>query len=132
MDSQPLVNEQIDAGAELVEKFDKWMPVTAAFWAKMADESQWTLFIASKGIDGADVGQGYAEVLRLTKAMQSPYLDPFQVKLVGADHPLARSVVEIHQRYPGASPVRFGGPTLGGQAIDGAYLYAFHPPVVTS
>lgn len=132
MDTPPLVNEQIDAGAELVEKFDKYLPVSASFWVKLSDDSNWTLFIASAKLDGKKLGEAYGEILRLATSMQNAYIDPFQVKLISGTHPLTRSVMEVHQRYPGALPIRFNGPMLGGQGIDGAYLYPLQPPVAAS
>ena len=38
----------------------------------------------------ASVDRGYKEVLRRVKEMRTPYFDPFQVKLIQDDDPLAR------------------------------------------
>jgi hypothetical protein len=39
--------EEIDAGAELVREFEKYAPVTVAFWLKESDDEHRHLYIAS-------------------------------------------------------------------------------------
>ncbi len=123
MDQGPLVAEETDAGAELVRQFDKYSPVKAAFWVKGSDEGRWYLYIASDQFDDRNLDVAYGEILRLAGQMASPYLDPFQVKLIASSDPLAKAVSEIHQRYPGHSATRFGGKNLGGMGVEGAFIY---------
>jgi len=125
-----LVNEQIDAGADLVERFDKFLPVKVAFWVKPADEESWSLYIAADRVKQEGVAAGNREIVRICQDINSPYLDMFQVKLISTDHPLARAVLDVHRRYPGKLPIRYGGRMLGGISIDGAYLYP--APVVAT
>jgi hypothetical protein len=123
MDQNTLVAAEVDAGAELVARFDKYMPVSVAFWLKPTENSPWSLYIASERMDDTTLDRGYGEVLRLAGEMQTPYLDPFQVKLTRADDPLVRAVLDIHRRYPGRLPIRYGGTSLGGLSVDGVYVY---------
>jgi len=115
--------EEIDAGAELAREFDKYEPVEAAFWLKASDEDHRFLYIASERIDDTNFDVAYGEVLRLADKMQSIYLDPFRVKLISADDPLAKAAVDIHKRFPGRRPTRFGGMTFGGISVDEVYIY---------
>ncbi len=123
MDQESLVSELVDAGAELVRRFDCYMPVAAAFWLKPAGDERWWLYIASERIDGTSFDLGYGEILRLASEIRDPSLDPFRVKLIGIDDALARGVLDLYRRYPGRLPTRYGGPILGGVGIDGAYIY---------
>jgi hypothetical protein len=123
MDRESLVIEEADAGSELVRRFHSSMPVEAAFWIKSVDDGRWTLYIASNRIDEKTFDHGYGEVLRLAQEMNNPYIDPFQVKLVRADDPLALAAREIHRRYPGNLATRFGGKEFGGMAVEGVYIY---------
>ena len=111
-----LVNEQIDAAGELVEQFDKFMPVIAAFWVKAADERSWSLYIAAQRVKQEGVARGNREIVRICQSINSPYLDLFQVKLVSADHPLARGVLDIHRRYPASFPFVMARPRSAGSA----------------
>ena len=43
MDQGPLVTEQIDAGAKLVNDFDRRTPLQAAFWLKESEVGEWYL-----------------------------------------------------------------------------------------
>ncbi len=123
MDQVPLVIEEKDAGAELVRRFHETMPVKAAFWLQTEASSQWYLYIASEAIDDTTLDRGYREVSQLTRSMPTPYLDPFHVKLIGADHPLARAALDIHRRYPGSSATNFDGMSFGGIGVEGVYIY---------
>ncbi len=129
MDHGPLVEKEADAGAELVRELDKVYPVKAAFWLKASDEEQRHLYIASESIDGATIVAAYREVLRLAKTLKSDGLDPFRVKLIGAQNPLAEAAMEINNRFPGTMATRLGGTTFGGISVDDVYIY---PPALTS
>ncbi len=124
MDQGPLVREEIDAGGELTREFDKYAPVMVAFWLKASDDEYRYLFIASDQINDTNFDLAYREVLRLTSKMNSLYLDPFRVKVIGADDPLAKAAVDIHQRFPGIFPTRFGGKMFGGISVDDVFIYS--------
>ncbi|MFI5459631.1 MAG: hypothetical protein ACHRXM_29760 [Isosphaerales bacterium] len=125
MDQGTLVIEEAekDAGRDLIDRISETRPVKLAFWLKPAESGKWFLYIAAEGIDDSNVDRGYKEVLRRVKEMRTPYFDPFQVKLIQGDNPLARAVMEVHQRYPGSLAINYKGSYLGGMSIEGAYLY---------
>jgi len=113
-----------NAGRDLIDRIGKTRPVQLAFWLKPAESRQWYLYIVAEGIDDSNVDQGYREVLRHFQEMPTtPYLDPFQVKLIQDDDPLARAVMEVHRRWGGWHPINYNGRNLGGMSIEGAYLY---------
>ncbi|MEK6257673.1 MAG: hypothetical protein AABP62_03550 [Planctomycetota bacterium] len=132
MDHWPLVIEEIDAGAELVREFDKYEPVVTAFWLKASDEDQRFLYIASDGINDTNFDVAYGEVLRLVEKMQTSYLDPFRVKLVGGDDPLARASTDIQKRFPGKLGTHFGGKSFGGVSVDDVFIYPLPFPMPVS
>ena len=123
MDHGPLVSEEIDAGAELARGFAAHRPVEAAFWLKASDDEHRYLYLASDRIDDANLRAAYGEILRLASTMQSPYLDPFRVKLVGSGDPLAKAASEINERFPSRLGTRLGGQPFGGTIIDDAFIY---------
>jgi hypothetical protein len=118
-----LVSEETDAGAELVRRLDSDIPVQAAFWVKDSEEGRWYLYIASDQIDDKNVKVAYGEVLRLAARIDSPYLDPFQVKLIPTSDPLAQAALSLHRRYPGTVATRLGGQNFGGSGVEGVYIY---------
>jgi hypothetical protein len=132
MDQGPLVIEEIDAGAKLAREFDRFEPVKAAFWLKASDEEQRYLYLASDQIDDTNFDVAYREVLRLADQLRSPYLDPFRVKVIGGDDPLAQAAVEINRRFPGPMPTRFGGKVFGGISVEDVYVYPSPLPVTAS
>jgi hypothetical protein len=123
MDQSALVIEEIDAGADFLREFDKYEPVKAAFWLKSSDEDSRYLYIASERIDDKNFDVAYGEVLRLANQLRSPYLDPFRVKLINIDDPLAKAATDVLTRYPGRMPTRYGGKSFGGTSVDDVYIY---------
>jgi hypothetical protein len=56
--------------------------------------------------------------------MPEPFwIDPFEVKLISPTNPLAKDVLGVQARQPRKYPMRFGGTRLGGETIEGPYLY---------
>src|SRR5260370_31574598 len=101
MDQGPLVSEQIEAGAGLLGEFRKYVPVQTAFWLKESEEGEWYLYVVSDQITDDNFDVAYGEVARLAGTIEDPWFDPFQVKLIGQDDPLARAVADLYRRYAG-------------------------------
>jgi hypothetical protein len=120
---------QIEAGARLVNEFDSYAPVRAAFWLKDADQGRWYLYLASEKIDDSNFDLAYGEVIRLTSKSPTPWLDPMQVKVISAESRLAKDVLAVLTHYPAGTPVRYGGALLGGVYVADAYLYPTPAPV---
>lgn len=130
MDQGPLVSEQIEAGAELANEFEKYKPLQAVFWLKASEDGQWFLYLASDQIEDSNVREAYGEVLRILRPKSHVWLDPFQVKVIGTENPLARDVLDIQQKYPASLPTRLRNRMLGGLSIEEAYIYSL--PIATS
>jgi hypothetical protein len=123
MDTNPLVTEEADAGADLIQRFHNYMPVEAAFWLNPSEDGKWALYIASPAIDDGKYDPGFREVLRLVREMRTSYIDPFQVRLIGSDDPLAKAAIEMNQRFPGPIPTRLRGKSFGGIPVEEVYIY---------
>ncbi len=123
MDSGPLVSEQIEAGARFLSEFHKYLPVQAAFWLKEAEEGAWDLYVVSDQITDDNIDVAYGEVLRIAGAIQEPWFDPFQVKLLGQEDPLAKAVLDVQRRYPGRTPIRLHARPFGGVSVEEVYVY---------
>lgn len=123
MDQGPLVREQIDAGARFLAEFDKYYPVRAAFWLKESEEGHWYLYVASDRITDENFDVAYEEVLRVAGHLKDPWFDPFQVKVIGAEHPLAQAALERLRHYPGRMSSRLNGEGFGGVSVEEIYLY---------
>src|SRR2546425_13369387 len=101
MDQGPLVTEQIDAGAKLINEFDKYKPVQAAFWVKESVDGQWYLYLASDQIDDSNFDLAYGEILRMLGSGPHLWLDPFQVKVIGVEDQMTKAVLDLMHKYPG-------------------------------
>jgi hypothetical protein len=130
MDQGPLVSEQITAGARFLREFQQYVPVQVAFWLKDNDDGTWSLYVASDEITDDNFDVAYGEVVRIAGIVRDPGFDPFQVKVIGADHPLAKAVWELQQRYPGRT--RFHGTRLVGVSAAEVYLYPSPIPAPAS
>ncbi|MEI8374788.1 MAG: hypothetical protein WCJ35_18345 [Planctomycetota bacterium] len=123
MDQGPLVMQQIDAGARFVREFAKYTPLQSAFWLKGTADNEWYLYVAGDQINDSNFAVAYGEVTRITTKIPDPWLDPFQIKVVGASKPVAKAVLQIQEQYPGMLPTRYHGPPLGGLCIEEVYIY---------
>jgi hypothetical protein len=129
MDQGPLVIDKIDAGARFLGEFQKYMPVQAAFWLKESDEKEWWLYVASDKITDDNFDVVYGEVFRIAGELRDPLFDPFEVKLLGADDPLAKAALDIHRRFPARMATRFHGKMFGGLLVEEGYIYPSLIPV---
>lgn len=126
MDQAPLVMDEIDAGEEFIKRLHAYRPVKAACWLREADGGERYLYVALDGLTDANADIAYGEVFRITGQMKDHYLDPFRVKVISPDDPIAKAVMDIYQRFPARIPTRFNGAVLGGIAVAEVYIY---PPL---
>jgi hypothetical protein len=124
MDQGPLVDDQIDAGAKFLGEFRKYNPIQSAFWLKESDEGEWSLYVASDQITDDNFDVKYGDVLRIAGQLGDPLFDPFQVKLIGADDPLAKAASDMNRRFPGPVATRFHGQVFGGLPVEEVYIYS--------
>jgi hypothetical protein len=132
MDQDPLVSEQIDAGARFLSEFAKYVPVRAAFWLKESEGRAWYLYVMSDQITDENFDLGYGEVVRIAHTMRDPWFDMMQVKLIGEDDPLGKDVENVRRRLPGRGRVGLHGDTCGGQAVEEVYIYPSPIPAPVS
>jgi hypothetical protein len=130
VDNGPLVKEEIDAGRELVRRLDQYRPVKAAFWLRESDDPHRYLYLASERSDAYPDDLSYDEMRRVEDELQSPDIDPFRIKVVGADHPLVRDAVETAEQFPASMGRRDGGRTFGNLFADDLYIYPLPLPAV--
>ena len=126
MDQGRLVNEEIEGGAELARRFDDFAPVKAVFWLKASDSPYRYHYIASDHINDSNFDIAYGEILRLGRQIQSPSINPFRVKVVNSQEPVAKAAVDINQRFGGKKAIRLSEELFGGMSVDDVYIY---PPL---
>lgn len=126
MDKAILVDEQIVAGREFAEAFNASYAVDVLFWLNPAESSEWKLYLASQAISDNNVDQAYREVLELVGSGKQMWLDAFQIKLISSGDALAKKAKEIRDRHHAPLVTRYGGSSLAGIPVDGAYIY---PPL---
>ncbi len=126
MDPMPLVTDEIEAGAEFLRRLDALRPVTTACWLREDDESESYLNVSLEGLTEGTVKSSYDLVRRAVNDMKERYFDPFRVRLITPDDPVAKSVADIYRRYPGRTPSRWDAGGFGGLPATELYIY---PPL---
>ena len=136
MDQVTVVNEQIESGKQLIDKLnDDRFEVQVAFWARLTDEEKWYLYLASPFVDDNGPTEAYRRVFDVMRTMSDLWVDPFDVRVIGVNDSLTQGALSVTKPkvsnspfavptprpYPGMT--RFGGSTLGGISIVGAYIY---------
>ncbi len=115
---------QIDGGKALVESLrDMGFDVTVSGWTKSGEEGDWYLYIASKDVDDHGLADAYRTVYIAIKGHPEFGIDPFEVKLVGHQNPIAMDLLDI--RGPGAARIatRSRRPKLGHMSVEETYVY---------
>ena len=126
MDTSPLVRDEIDAGREFLKQLDAFKPVVAACWLREDEDAERYLYVALDGLTQDQIRVAYGEVSRITQAMKDIYVDPFRVKLITPDHPVAKAVMELYRRHSGRIPTPLNGRSLAGVPATEVYIY---PPL---
>lgn len=118
----PLVKEQTEAGAKFLGEFQKYYPVRAAFWLYDSEDGGWRLYVASDKITDRNFDVACGKAVRAARAINDPWFDVFLVKVIGADHRLAKAAVEALRRYPMRGPGRFPCSKFAPN-VEGVFLY---------
>jgi hypothetical protein len=130
MDQEPLVNEQIEAGRKFIEELDKFIPVRAAFWLKVGDDSGRYLYIASDEITDENIKVAYGAVGKVSQTIDDPNLDVFQVKLVGVNDRFARAALDLYKQTKARISTYVRSGSFGGMSVEGVYVYP--PPIAAA
>ena len=122
MDQESLVKDQIDAGQRFLGEFEKYSPVKFAGWLKETEGGRWYLYVISDSINDSDVNIAYGRVLQIVNAMEKPRLDPFRIRIVGANTSIAAQVMRLQQSLT-TSTTPAPWHESSGRGIDDAYVY---------
>ena len=123
MDQGPLVSEQVEAGAKLLPEFEKYAPLSTAFWLKDSDTGNWQLWLVSPKISDRNFDLGYGEVIRIARTMTYPVIDPMQVYMARGKEKEVKAVLAEQARRGGAHPFRLRQEIAGGAYFEEAYVY---------
>jgi hypothetical protein len=130
MDTVTLVENQIDDGQRLLDQLvNKGVAVRAACWVKAVDEDRWSLSIITPAIDEKGPAAAYREVLSVLRSLGKVWITTSDITLIGEQHPFARDVLGLQERFPDATWLR--QPQLDGMGADELYLYSLGKVPVT-
>jgi hypothetical protein len=130
MDPITLVGDQIVDGMKLIHKLNaEGVQVDAACWIKHPDADKWYLYVATPLVDRGD-REAYRRLHEIVRAMPMPFwIDPFQIRLIASGHSIAKAITALYQGRNSVLPARYRETSLGGEAVEEAYVY---PPEVTA
>ncbi|SIO62656.1 hypothetical protein SAMN05444166_7111 [Singulisphaera sp. GP187] len=127
MDSNALVEFQIDAGQRLIRQLvQDEFEVRAAFWVKTTEEGLWFLYISTPLIEQRGLAEAYRGLQASLQRLQGIPLSLSDIKLIGGTNPITRDVLSILSRHPSRLALRYGGKQLGSMTIEEAYVYPEH------
>lgn len=136
MDQDAVVSEQIISGKRLIEALEAdGFEVRIAFWATPTDDEKCYLYLASPVVEEQGPAAAYRSVNRVLRTTPNLWIEPLEVRLIGLSDSIAKAALAVTEPkvpdnpfavqnakpYPGMT--RFGGCTLGGLSVDGAYIY---------
>jgi hypothetical protein len=123
MDTIMLVENQIDDGRKFLDHLGRErFPVLAACWVKPTEEDRWSLYVVTPLVDEKGAAAAYREAYRILRSLGPLWVTDSEVKLIGAEHPVAMDVFSILRKHPGMTPIRWRGPLLfRGTPIEDVY-----------
>lgn len=124
MDQNPLVNEEIEGGREVIAIFEQIKPLKVAFWLKSADDEFRYLYLASDEIEGMGRRVDYEQLIHLMNAKPLLQIDPFRIKLISSENLLAHAAIELQSKFNIAT--RVARRQFGDVYAEDAYIY---PPL---
>jgi hypothetical protein len=124
MDQATLVEHQIDDVPRLIDQLKgDTFDVKAAFWLYTSEADQWFLYLVSDVVDRVGTTEAYKIVYRSMRQLTDLWINPFEVKLIGPDDPIAKAVMEMRANMRAPLPTRVRGSKLGEIYIENAYIY---------
>src|SRR5208283_2448034 len=125
-----------DSGKQLIDALAaEGFEVRVAFWAKPTEVGKWFLYLASTFVDDRGPAAAYRLVQKTLRKTPGLWIDPFEIRVIGMNDTLTEAVLEtikpkvpdspfaVRNPKPFPGMTRFGGGTLGGMSVDGAYIY---------
>jgi hypothetical protein len=122
MAQSSLVNDRVDSGARFLRRFGDIFPIKAAAWMQNGESKLWYLYVASDAIDPMKVGSAYGEVFHAFQDLEDLTFDPFQVKLLRPNDPVARQLLAIRGSLRN-TPTVFQSIYVGGELMEEGYIY---------
>ena len=116
---------QIEGGKALVSTLrDAGFDVTVSGWTKATEEGDWCLYIASKDVEERGIAQAYRTVYETIQANPKIDIDPFEVKLIERQNPIAKDLLDIRGAAVARVATRSRRPKLGHMSVEDTYVYA--------
>jgi hypothetical protein len=131
MDTDTLVEKSHDEVRMLVEELPRrGFPVSAALWVKMSENEKWYFYIVSPVVDEAGLREAYGRMQPLVREMQTFWIEPLKIHLIGPSDPIASGVLAYLARLPRlrVSPIPWRGMWLGDKSVLAAYIYPVPVP----
>ncbi|MFO0810653.1 MAG: hypothetical protein U0746_18655 [Gemmataceae bacterium] len=125
MEPEILVDTRLAACETIVRELNrKGFPVVDASWLKETDGKRWYLYLVSPVVDAKGSLAAYDELGQLFRDVAPAWVGPFDVKLVGTGHRVAKTIAELSHRYPVPGGARFREEVVfGGVPVDEALVY---------
>ena len=119
-----LAPQQLDDGRRFVQRFAAdGNSLKAAFWAIMAEEGMWFLYLVNDVIDGAGPVAAYRQVRNSLQKLGDSWISGADIKVISPKDPVALDILAFMTVYPGRMPTWLGSRELGMEAVEQVYIY---------
>ena len=124
MDQTILVNRRLEDVPRLMSQLEAAnFEVKTAFWLYTSESGQWFLYIVSDVVDKDGGIVAYGRAYGVMRQLTDLRINPFEVKLIGLNHPLAKAVIDYLAQQRAPLPTWIDGMRLGDIYIESAYIY---------
>lgn len=98
--------------------------MTVSGWTKTSEDGDWYLYIASKDVDDRGLSGAYRTIYTSVTANPKFGIDPFEVKLIGPQDPIAKDLLDIRGVGGARTTTRSRRPKLGHVSVEETWVYA--------
>ncbi len=124
MDTELLVEDQIDAGRKFIQRLVRSdIDVIVACWLKTSEEGRWFLYIASGTVDEKGLAATYRDVYGVLGNLLDTSISMSEIKLIGRENSITKDLLAIQRGFAAKLPTRSWRQQIGSIAIEELYIY---------
>jgi len=124
MDQTLLVDHELQDVPRLIVELrkDNFIP-KAVFWLYSNEDNAWNICFVMDGIKEHGSRNQYLTLVKAMRRMNDLWIDPFAVKIIDSNDPLAKAVLDHLSTRHTKIPTRVRNARLGDVFVDSAYIY---------
>jgi hypothetical protein len=125
--SEPLLEQEIEEGLEFVQALDPVLGVKVAYWLKEPERRYWRLHVLTEKARDVAKYEYYPQMSQVHSKGDYGALEDGRITLDLANDPIAQAMLDYKIHRVGTRNKRLRNQPMGKAYIEGALIYAYPP-----